>query len=99
MKKDKQINVIAIFISKPENIDETKKLLSSMLGPCRKIPGCLDYHAFQDDNNHNKFLFVETWASQDAVDAHLKSDYFVNIRSKIEILLANPPEITLLNPL
>jgi len=40
-------------------------------------PGCLQYELFSDSANENKFVLIEKWASQNALDAHDQTEHMV----------------------
>lgn len=39
--------------------------------------GCLQYDLFADASDENKFVLVEHWASQDALDAHEQAPHML----------------------
>jgi quinol monooxygenase YgiN len=71
----KNITVVASLQAKPGREAELKHLLQSLLEPTRKERGCLQYELHVSPTQPEKFLFLETWASQEALDAHLKSPH------------------------
>jgi len=40
-------------------------------------PGCLKYELFCDEVDENKFILIEKWASQTALDTHDLSEHMV----------------------
>jgi len=40
-------------------------------------PGCLQYELFSDLGNENKFVLIEKWASQNALDAHDQAEHML----------------------
>ena len=51
-----------------------------------KSSDCLGQYLYEDINKDNRFLWMERWASSNALDAHLKSDHFRSVLGAIEVL-------------
>lgn len=70
-----QVNVIAINFAKPEHVEELKALLIEMAEATHKEAGCLKYALQQGTTDPTILAFVETWESQEALDAHSKAPH------------------------
>lgn len=64
------------FIAKDGYEDKMKELLTAMVAPSKAETGCLFYEIFQYENNLNKFMAVETWENEEALDGHKASDHY-----------------------
>lgn len=64
------------FIAKDGCEDKMKELLTAMVAPSKAEIGCLFYEIFQYENNLNKFMAVETWENEEALDGHKASDHY-----------------------
>ena len=64
------------FIAKDGCEDKMKELLTAMVAPSKAETGCLFYEIFQHENNLNKFMAVETWENEEALDGHKASDHY-----------------------
>ncbi|MFZ9659668.1 MAG: putative quinol monooxygenase [Arcobacteraceae bacterium] len=64
------------FIAKDGCEDKMKELLTAMVAPSKAETGCLFYEIFQYENNLNKFMAVETWENEEALDGHKASDHY-----------------------
>lgn len=64
------------FIAKDGCEDKMKELLTAMVAPSKAETGCLFYAIFQYENNLNKFMAVETWENEEALDGHKASDHY-----------------------
>ena len=71
---------------------ETSKSSAS----ANKEPGCKSYQLYQDPYDNNKFVFVEEYKNQAAVDAHFASDYFKAFGPKMNDLVAEPGKIKII---
>ena len=58
------------FIAKPDGIKKMKELLSAMVIPSKAEDGCIFYEIVQYENRPEKFMAVETWRDEKALDGH-----------------------------
>ena len=62
-----------------ECAEENRETLRSAAAACakqtREEPGCLEYRFYEDIENPGKFVFVERWRDEHALDAHLASPH------------------------
>ena len=72
------------FIAKEGHEEILKKLLEDMVEPSKKEPGCLNYNIYQYKNNKAKFMAVETWADEKALDGHKASKHYKIYKSSYE---------------
>jgi quinol monooxygenase YgiN len=63
---------------------ELQRQLQALLAPSRLEPGCLAYALHIDPENPGKFMFYEKFASQAAIDSHLKTPHFLALLSYLE---------------
>ncbi len=72
------------FIAKNGCEDKMKDLLSAMVKPSKAEDGCLFYDIFQLENNRKKFMAVETWRDEKALDGHKTSAHYKVYKSRYE---------------
>jgi len=72
------------FIAKDGQQDKMKELLSAMVVPSKREKGCLFYEIFQYKENRQKFMAVETWADESALDGHKASEHYAIYKSSYE---------------
>jgi len=60
-------------------------------------PGCLQYDLFADASNENKFVLVEHWASQAALDAHDLAPHMVEADRLNPSFRAKPSVVVKMN--
>ena len=56
-------------------------------------PGCLTYQLYKSKKEENTYIVMEQYASQDALDAHGKTEYFQAAMPGIGGCLAGAPDI------
>ena len=60
-------------------------------------PGCLQYDLFADASDENKFVLVEHWASQAALDAHHLAPHMVEADRLNPSFRAKPSVVVKMN--
>ncbi len=72
------------FIAKEGYEGKMKELLSAMVEPSKAEKGSIFYEIFQYKKNPKKFMAVETWASEKALDGHKVSSHYKIYKSSYE---------------
>lgn len=72
------------FVAKDGCMDEMKALLKTMVQASKDEEGCLLYEIFQVKNEPNKFLVIESWADEKALDGHKLSAHYNHYKSSFE---------------
>ena len=72
------------FIAKEGCEEKMKELLSAMVKPSKAEKGCIFYEIFQYENNRRKFMAVETWENEAALDGHKASAHYAVYKSSYE---------------
>ncbi len=72
------------FIAKDGCEDKMKELLTAMVEPSKAEDGCIFYDIFQYENNRKKFMAVETWRDEKALDGHKASAHYKVYKSSYE---------------
>lgn len=72
------------FIAKENSIEKMKELLSAMVEPSKAEDGCIFYDIFQYKNQKEKFMAVETWRDEKALDGHKASEHYKIYKSNYE---------------
>lgn len=69
------------FIAKEGHIQQLKTLLTSMITPSRNEEGCLLYDIFQLEKDPKKFIVIESWSSEEALEGHKHSKHYQHYKS------------------
>ncbi len=72
------------FIAKPDGILKMKELLNAMVKPSQASDGCIFYEIFQYENKPEKFMAVESWRDEAALDGHKASAHYAVYKSSYE---------------
>ncbi len=76
----------------PDRYAEVLEVLRSVQGPVLAQPGCAGCHIYEEHAREPVLVLVESWESEEALDAHLRSESYHRILGAIELSSA-PPEI------
>ena len=72
------------FIAKPDGIAKMKELLSAMVIPSKAEKGCVFYEITQLKDRPEKFMAIETWENEEALDGHRASSHYAIYKSSFE---------------
>lgn len=72
------------FLAKDGCEAKMKELLTAMVEPSKKEDGCIFYDIFQYENNAKKFMAVESWRDEIALDGHKASSHYSVYKSSYE---------------
>ncbi|MEP6814085.1 MAG: putative quinol monooxygenase [Marmoricola sp.] len=71
-----ELRVVATIPAKPGSEDVIRDALSTLATATRGEDGCVSYELFESVAAPGTFVTVESWRSQEDLDAHMKSDHF-----------------------
>ncbi len=87
------IVVIAEFDVKHDCVDEFIRLAADCTRNTRKEAGNLSYKVFSERNDGTKFIFIEEWANDTAIEKHNAMAHFNAFIEAIKPLLVKEPSI------
>jgi quinol monooxygenase YgiN len=70
------VTILAIQYPKPDRRDALLERIRSLALEARHEAGCLEYRVVIAPDRPDAIHFIEQWASQEALDAHFRSDTF-----------------------
>ena len=82
--QDESLTIVATIVVKSEYKDEVLKAIKTVVDATRKESGNIFYDVFEDVSNPLKFVFIETWKSQAAIDSHNKAAHFNDFVKAVE---------------
>jgi len=88
MSQNNNVVVIAESVAKPGSEDALRELLKSLVAPTLIEEGCIRYELHEQDGEPGKFLFVEAWASKEALQKHSQSEHLKAFGPKARELAA-----------
>jgi quinol monooxygenase YgiN len=89
----KYLYISAAFRARPGKETELRDALQALQAPTRAEPGCLTYDLHQGPGDPARLMMFETWETQTAIDAHMKSPHVQKFAPRVDGLCAEPPQI------
>src|SRR4030067_3131187 len=87
------LRVVARVKARPNKVNELLSVLSSLVEPTRKEPGCLSYELMQNNEDLTDFTLIEEWQSNTALESHFATKHFKDAMVKLSNLVASEPAI------
>lgn len=87
------IHIVARFVARPDSIEALRPILLGMLEPTRQEAGCIRYELINNTADPAEFLFIEEWANQAAIDAHMETPHLKGLVVSTQALLSTPLDV------
>jgi quinol monooxygenase YgiN len=94
---DYKMMIVAKLSVKPDKVKDFTEAAKEMIENSHKEQGCIFYQLYQDPYDNSKFVFVEEYTNQAAVETHFSTDYFKAFGPKISELVAGSAEIKIIS--
>ncbi|NDV68264.1 putative quinol monooxygenase [Dysgonomonas sp. 25] len=79
-----ELKIIAVITAKEEYKNDIVKALHAVVDGTRKEEGNISYDLHQDMKNPLRYIFIEVWKSQEAINSHNQSAHFQQFVKAIE---------------
>jgi quinol monooxygenase YgiN len=90
---EETLRVVARIKARPNKVNELLSVLSSLVEPTRKEPGCISYELLQNNEDPTDLTFLEVWRSNAALQSHFATKHFKEALTKLPNLVASEPDI------
>lgn len=90
----RMIKIVAQFHFAPGSATQALALFRPLVEATRQEGGCKQYDLLLAKDDPDRFTILETWASQQALDAHSASAHFTQYVPQLSALSAEPPAVT-----
>jgi quinol monooxygenase YgiN len=87
------LQVVAVLKAKAGSEQAVGEALNALIEPTRAEPGCTSYQLFVSGAEPGTFITVETWTSQDDLDAHFQTPHVQQALASAGDHLAEAPAI------
>lgn len=71
-----ELKIVAIVKIKPECVSEAIPVFKTLVDGSQKEEGNISYNIHRDIADSTKFVVLEAWKSQDAIDYHNNTEHF-----------------------
>ncbi|WP_018923103.1 putative quinol monooxygenase [Salsuginibacillus kocurii] len=78
---------------KSENREEFLERVQSLIKESQAEEGNISYDLYEDVSEPNKFVMLEEWRDEDAVEYHFQTPHFAHFGDIAENLLEGAPEV------
>jgi quinol monooxygenase YgiN len=93
VKEIKKIVITAYLDIKTDKVDKFLTEVQEVIDKSKAEDGNASYNLFADLKEKNKFVFVEEWKGQAAVDIHFATEHFKKFNTLMEEVAASPAKI------
>jgi quinol monooxygenase YgiN len=69
------LHVVAVLTAKPGTESVVEEALSALVQPTQAEAGCVSYGLFRSVSDPSVFITIETWRSQEDLDAHMRTPH------------------------
>ena len=83
-----EIRVVAILHARPGKAEELELHLKACVVPSRAEAGCREYILHVDQADPGRFVFVERWINQAAIEHHRNTEHYRVMGAAIGDLLS-----------
>lgn len=91
--------ITARITIKPEFITDFIEAAGPLIDSSNMESGCISYQLYQDPYDQTRFIMVEEWADQAAIDNHFNMPYFIDFGSKSEAWQSEPTDVKIVDAL
>ena len=88
------IKILAKGSLKPGFWEKAAPLYKELIENTHQEEGCLEYVLYVETEDENKYCMVETWASEEALAAHMQSAHFTRIIPQLRAFSGGPSEMS-----
>jgi quinol monooxygenase YgiN len=89
----KKIVITAYLDIKSDKVEKFLTEVQEVITKSKAEEGNASYNLFADLKEKNKFVFVEEWKGQAAVDTHFATEHFKKFNTLMEEVAASPAKI------
>ena len=93
-----ELHVVAVLKAKEGKESIVRDAMQSIVGPSRQDKGCIRYDLYEAQGASGTLVNLETWASQEDLNEHMKSPHLGAAFGSAGEALDGAPQIYLLSP-
>ena len=86
------VKVLAHFLLKEGTLDQVKVLATELVTKTQAEDGCIQYELIQQNDDPLHMIMQEDWETQEALDAHCKTEHFTRLVPQLGALCEKPGE-------
>lgn len=82
-----ELKIVAIITIKPEAVNDILPIFQAVVQGSQEEEGCISYNLHQDISDSTKFVMLEEWKSQSAIDSHNNTDHYKTFKEASKDLI------------
>lgn len=82
-----ELKIVAIMTVKPEAVNDILPIFQAVVQGSQQEDGCISYNLHQDISNPTKFVMLEEWESQAAIDFHNSTNHYKTFKEASKDLI------------
>ena len=90
-----ELKIVAIMTVKPDAIEKILPVFQALVTGSQEEEGCIFYNLHQDTNDSTKFVMLEEWKSQEAINFHNNTEHYKTFKEASKDLIEKS-EVTIL---
>ncbi len=87
------IVVVGRVSTDPSKRAQLVEVAQKVAAASRQEPGCIDYRVFEDTEQPNRFVFVEEWEGEEALQEHFRTSHIAEFMQAIPATITAPPDV------
>lgn len=87
-----ELTIVGSLRAQPGKEAELAAALAAVIAPTHAEEGCLLYAVHQGTHDPTRFVVIERWVDQAALDTHVRADYMQQLLARAADLLAEMPD-------
>ena len=87
------IVVVGRVITDPSKRAQLIEVAQKVASASREEAGCIDYRVFEDTEQPNRFVFVEEWEGEEALQQHFRTSHIAEFMQAIQSTITAPPDV------
>ncbi|MDR2953772.1 MAG: antibiotic biosynthesis monooxygenase [Prevotella sp.] len=76
-----ELKIVAVIKIKPEAVTDILPIFQAVVQGSQEEEGCISYNLHQDVSDPTKFIMLEEWRSQAAIDFHNNTDHYKTFKA------------------
>ncbi len=87
------IVVVGRVTTDPSKRAQLIEVAQKVAAASREEAGCIDYRVFEDTEQPNRFVFVEEWQDEEALQQHFRTPHIAEFMGAITATITAPPDV------
>lgn len=87
------VHVLATYFAAIGEEEELIATLLALIEPSRAEAGCLRYDLVRSEDGSGELVFIEEWASEEALELHRQTEHLRAAKEKVQASIGAEPRV------